>query len=115
MGISNYNKFSRKFNTEIKDLSFVKLEDLYKDKPDMVYILTGLFINKKSKFGDRPYASTPDFLVDLPMSMLKTVQDMMNDPAVVETVNEGKAGIKVVTYHSNKYNKDCYSVEFVDL
>ena len=114
MGISNYNKFSRKFNAEIKDLSFVKLEDLYKESPTKEYVLTGLFINKKSKFGHRPYASTPDFLVDLPTGMLKTVEDMINDPMIVEAVNNGIAGFKVVTYHSNRYNKDCYTVEFID-
>lgn len=114
MGISNYNKFSRKFNAEIKDLSFVKLEDLHKESPNKEYVLTGLFINKKSKFGARPYVSTPDFLVDLPAGMLKTVEDMINDPMIVEAVNNGLCGFKVVTYHSNRYNKDCYTVELVD-
>lgn len=115
MSISSYNKFNRKFNVELKDLNFVKLSDLYKESPDKEYVITGLFINKKSKFGDRPFLSTPRFLVDLPQGMLNTVRDMINDPAVVEAINEEQAGFKVVKYHSNKYNRDCYNVEFVEL
>ena len=114
MGISNYNKFSRKFNAEISNLSFVKLEDLYKEAPTKEYVLTGLFINKKSKFGDRPYVATPDFLVDLPNGMLNTIKEMISEPMVVEAINNGQCGFKVVTYHSNRYNKECYTVEFVD-
>ena len=115
MSISSYNKFNRKFDVELKDLSFVKLSDLYKESPDKEYTITGLFINKKSKFGDRPFVSTPDFLADLPAGMLGTVRDMVNDPVVVEAINEGTAGFKVVKYHSNRYNRDCYTVEFVEL
>lgn len=113
MSISSYNKFTKKFNAEISNLSFVKLEDLYKESPDKEYTLTGLFINTKSKFGDRPYASTKDFLVDLPAGMLKTIKDMIADDEIVSQINKGGAGFKVITYMSDKYGK-CYSVEFID-
>ena len=41
--------------------------------------------------------------------------EIYNDDETVTEINEGKAGIKVYTYHSNTYNKDCYSVEFVEV
>ena len=103
MSISSYNKFSKKFNAEISKLSFVKLADLYNQSPDKEYVLTGLFINTKSKFGDRPYVSTPDFLADLPMQMLPTIKDMMNDNELVKHVESFNSEIapSISNYYSS--------------
>lgn len=119
---TSYNKGS-KFTTDISNLSFIKLEDAFKMAEDAKavsgyikpFILTGMFINNKSKFGPRPFVSTPDFLVDLPSHMLDTVKEMLADEAVVDEINHGLVGFVVRTYFSNTYKKDCYSIKFVDL
>lgn len=118
---TSYNKGS-KFTANHSDLSFIKLEDAFKMQEDAKavtgkvtpFTLTGLFINNKSKFGARPFASTPDFLVDLPSHMLDTIKEMIDDEEVVNDINSGRVGFVVRTYYSNNYKKDCYSIKFVD-
>jgi len=112
---TQYNRFSHKFVAEIKDLKFKKLEELYKEDSKGIYQVTGLFINRKSKFGDKPFLSTPFFLVDLPKNRLDDIQNMINDQEVVDDVNSGLVGFKVVSYFSKTYNKTCYNIEFVDM
>lgn len=114
MSITKFNKGSV-FNVNFFGLEFVKLEDLFNSDEDQVYVITGLFINQKSKYGPRPFVSTPDFLADLPSHMLETVEEIISSPEIVEQINSRKAGFKVRSYKSKTYNKECYSVEFVDL
>lgn len=114
MKTTQYNRFTRKFNADLSDLKFIKLETLHENEPDEVYQVTGLYINRKSQFGDRPYLSTPNFLCDLPKFMLEDIEDMINDPEVVDEINKGIVGFRVTTYYSKTYRKKCYSITFVD-
>lgn len=122
MSATKYNK-GTKFNAVLNGLSFIKLDDVYRMSEDEkattgkkpVYTITGIYINSKSKFGPRPFVSTPDFLVDLPSHMLDTAKAMLADQELIDDVNAGKVGFSVRAYFSNKYHKDCYSVDFEDI
>lgn len=121
MSVQKYNKGS-KFNATLTGLEFVKLEEVFKMSEDEkattgkkpVFTITGIFINNKSKFGPRPFVSTPGFLVDLPSHMLDTAKEMLTDDELIKEINDGKVGFTVRAYYSNRYNKDCFSVDFVD-
>lgn len=122
MSVTKYNK-GTKFDANLTGLQFIKMEDVFQMSEDEkavsgkkpVYKITGIFINSKSKFGPRPFVSTPDFLMDLPSYQLETVKQMLADDELIKDVNSGKVGFSVRSYYSNKYNKDCYSVEFEDI
>lgn len=119
---TSYNRGSS-FNVNFDGLEFIKLSDLYDQtealKPgkaeEEVFRITGLFINQKSKFGPRPFVSTPAFLADLPAHMLSTIEQMISDPEVVEEINAGKVGFKLQTYTSKTYKNLCYTIYFVDI
>lgn len=116
---TTYNRGSA-FNVNFEGLEFISLQDLYDQQEpgkaeETVFKITGLFINQKSKFGPRPFVSTPNFLADLPAHMLETVQQMIGDPEVVEEINSGKVGFQLRTYTSKTYKNLCYTIFFVDL
>ena len=122
--LTSYNKGSN-FNVNFDKREFVSLETLYNSNPNAIYRLSGLFINTKSKYGPRPYASgetysdegklLDEFLVDLPMHMLDTLKEILNDDHCIEEINAGIAGFSVRQYFSKNFQKDCYSIKFEEI
>lgn len=102
------------FDVDTKNFKWVNLETLFNTDPDKTYTLLGLF-TKGSKFGKEPDAIIQGFKVNLPRHLLDTVEDMLDDNQVIEAIKAGKVGFKVYSYHSNTYNKDAYSVTWLDL
>lgn len=102
------------FDIDTKDFKWVKLETLYNTDPDKTYQLLGLFV-KGSKYGKEPDAIIDGFKVNLPRHLLDTVNDMLDDDQVIEAIKAGKVGFKIYSYHSNSYDKDAYSVTWLDL
>lgn len=115
MGIANkYNRQGSRFTAEIpEDLPFMKLSEL--GESDTPFIILTMWINTKGKFGAHPVIATPSGLVDFPNSMTETVKEMIADDEVIEAVNAGKLGFTVRKYHTNRYNRDAYTADFVDL
>lgn len=102
------------FDVDTKNFKWVNLETLFNTDPDKTYTLLGLF-TKGSKFGKEPDAIIQGYKVNLPRHLLDTVTDMLDDNQVIEAIKAGKVGFKVYSYHSNTYNKDAYSVTWLDL
>lgn len=102
------------FDVDTKNFKWVNLETLFNTDPDKTYTLLGLF-TKGSKFGKEPDAIIQGYKVNLPRHLLDTVNDMLDDNQVIEAIKAGKVGFKVYSYHSNTYNKDAYSVTWLDL
>lgn len=116
MGIANkYNRTgSNRFTAELpENLPFMKLSELGETSTPLIII--SMWINTKGKFGEHPVVATPEKLVDFPNSMTDTVKEMIKDNEVIEAVNNGKLGFTVRKYHSNRYNRDAYTADFVDL
>lgn len=51
--------------------------------------------------------------VNLPQHQLKNVKKILNDYDFVDLINSLGLSIKPIKYHSNKYNKDCMTLEWV--
>lgn len=102
------------FDVDTRNFKWVNLETLFNTDPDKTYTLLGLF-TKGSKFGKEPDAIIQGYKVNLPRHLLDTVEDMLDDNQVIEAIKAGKVGFKVYSYHSNTYNKDAYSVTWLDL
>lgn len=111
--MSRFNRHNT-FDIDTKDFKWVKLETLYNTDPDKTYTLLGLFV-KGSKYGKEPDAIIDGFKVNLPRHLLDTVNDMLDDDQVIDAIKAGKVGFKIYSYHSNSYDKDAYSVTWLDL
>ncbi len=124
--IKKYNK-GGVFNINTANLAYITLKDLYaKNGDDGVYAIGAVYINTKSKFGDSPVVCVmdmdrdtgeikPSVMCNLPRHLLDTCREMMTDDDAVAAIKAVKVGFTIRKYHSNIYNTDAYSVEWVDL
>lgn len=112
-----YNHTEPMFTHQLPDNApFKSLKELYNgEKGENTYVVYGLYINKKGKFGDAPVAISEDFSINLPSHLCGTVTEMLHDKELVEAINAGKFGLEVYAYTPKEYKKTCYSVKWVDL
>ena len=118
MGLMDkFNKGGVKFEVNIEGFTFVSLEDLYKKDHFLIYPIDGLYINKKSAFGDHPVAICvkDEMLVDLPGHETETVKEILNDNDTVEAIKAGKVGFSIQQYEQKKYKKICYGIHWEDI
>lgn len=114
MGIaSKYNtsapRFSFKFDGKP---TFCQLDDLYVEGQKTVFVLRGLYLSDKGKFGTAPVAITDKVFVNLPKFLTATVTEMVKDAEFVDAVNAGKVSFSIYPYES--HGKTCYGVEWID-
>ena len=117
--------FSKKFNTEklfnidTSEFEYFNLESLtenpMEEPEDRIFTVRGVYINNKSQFGPAPVLALDDCYVNLPEHTLDACRQMLADPQAVKAINEGHLGFTVDKYHQKRFNKDCYSVIWVDL
>lgn len=119
MGLMDkYNKGGVTFEIDIKEFSFVTLETLYKrDNGNTVFPVDGLYINKKSSFGEHPVAisAKEKMLIDLPSHMTEDVKQILQDQEVIEAIKSGKVGFIVQEYEQKKFKKICYGIQWEDI
>ena len=118
--------FSKKFNTkklfniETENFEYVSLEELYgnlqsTENPDEPLIIRGVYINNKGLFEPTPVIALDDCYVNLPAHLTDVCQEIINNPVAVVAINQGKCGFTIEPYIQKRYNRTCYSIEFVDL
>lgn len=118
---AKYNK--KKFDVDTTDLPYVSLETLYNGGPEgayhgkegEVFVIRGLYVNTKSRFGAAPLAVTDGAMVNFPRHLLDTVNEILVDPEAIDAINNGKAGFTVYQYQDNTYGRTCYGVNFCDV
>ena len=107
------------FDCNTEGFEYFSLKDLYKKNgPDQEYQIQGLYINKKSEYGDSPVAILDDMFVNLPQHLLDECQDMLKSSEDIEDIKAGKVGFKIEPYESDKKkgkDKTCYSILWVDM
>ena len=114
---SKYNRGSV-FQCDTEGFEYKNLRDLYKDNgADQIYPIQGLYINKKSEFGDAPAAICDAFFVNLPAHLLGDCQDMLKDSEAIADIKAGKVGFIIETYQKQvgKTNKTCHGIKWVDI
>lgn len=115
------SKITKTFNTNYAfdinfEKDFVSLKELRNSYEDgHIHLIHGVGINGKSKYGAHPFLETNSYLVDLPKHMLDTCKQILDDTEMVEEIKEGIVGFKIRTYIDSKFNKECYTIEFVDI
>lgn len=117
MGISKFNKQSRKFtfNTPTNH-PFKKLEDLYNEyegDTSRVTLVRAVYINHKSKFGDSPCLVTDFETVNLPKFMTEDVESIIADDDIVSDINNEKVGFTISPYE--KDGRTFYGITWVEI
>lgn len=111
--ITKHNRGTNKYTYTLDEKAeYKKLAELELGK---TYIIHGLFINKKSQYGDHPVAVGDRYYYDLPKHALEQVKEVMQDDEATEAINAGHVGIVTGTYHDNGRNKDFVGFDFVDI
>lgn len=112
MDFSTLNTNHSTFTNLQKDLPFKKLNEIELGK---TYTVTAILF-AKTKFGERPFVSLKEGMnVSLPKGQYDTCKSICGNADAVKDINDGKCGIKFGKYHSNKFNCDCMSVEWVNI
>ncbi len=117
MSITRFNNDNVRFDFEPKeDFEYRTLEDLYNENgKNKTYLVKGVFVNTKSRYGDSAVAVSEDCFINLPSHLVDTVREIREDVKLVEDINNDKIGFKIYEYFQRKYNKTCYSINWVEL
>ena len=122
---SKYNT-ERLFDVDTSGFEYVNLEAIYNtllqqyegdisEVEKHVLPIHGLYINTKGNFDDAPVAALDDCYVNLPAHLTETVREVLKDSKAIAAINEGHVGITVYQYHQRRFNKECYSIRWVDM
>ena len=105
------------FDCNTEGFEYKKPSELYSECPDQVHQLQGIYINRKSQYGDAPVAITTEFFVNLPEYMLEEVQEILRSADDIADIKAGKVGFKVETYEKQvgKQIKTCYGIRWIDI
>ena len=115
LSVAKFNN-NNVFGIDTTNYKYVDLNTLYDTDPTAQHKLRGFFVNSKGKFGAEPNAILENNLIaNLPRHLLDTVNQMLDDNRYIEYIKEGHVGFTIYQYHTNKYNKDAYSVTWLDL
>jgi hypothetical protein len=117
--------FSKKFNTEklfnieTEDFDYMSLQDLARadslNEEPSVFVIRGVYINRKSLYEPAPVVALDDTYVNLPSHLLPACEEMLHDRQAIDAINEGRCGFRIEKYTQKRYNRECYSVEWVDI
>ena len=114
MDFTKMNKVVATFKNAKKDLTFKKVNEV---KLNEIYRVNGVF-SVNGKFGIRYFVSLEKdndfFNFDLPTGQNENAKAIVSDVDSVNAINNGECGIKINTYHSKKYNRECVNVEWVN-
>lgn len=115
MSISRHNRRENRFTVDTEGFDFKKLGDLYKPKnPDTVFSVYGLYINRKSKYGESAFAASDGYFISLPSHLVDVVKEILADDEAIAQMNSAKAGLVIRTYDDDK-GVTHYSADFVDV
>ena len=115
LSVAKFNN-NNVFGIDTTNYKYVDLNTLYDTDPTAQHKVLGFFVNSKGKFGAEPNAILENNLIaNLPRHLLDTVNQMLDDNRYIEYIKEGHVGFNIYQYHTNKYNKDAYSVTWLDL
>lgn len=127
-----YNR-EKLFSIDTSDFEYFNLEDLYDMAADLAedsaksgetenlspeeipFTVYGVYINTKGNFDPAPVLALEDRYVNLPAHMTPVCEDMLRDAEAIKAINEGRVAITVYKYTQRRYNRECYSIRWVDV
>lgn len=114
MSMAKHNRRVNRFKVDTEGFEYKKLGELFnKDKPETVFSVYGLYISRKGKYGESPFAASDGYYISLPQHLTDVVKEILADDDCVEAMNASKAGLVIRPYDDEK-GVTHYSAEFVD-
>lgn len=111
MGLSKFNHAANhEWSINTEGFKYVKCADLSCGKQ---YTLRGCFITKDNGYGKGAVFITDDCMVNVPQSLVDTVEQINKDSESIEQIETGHAAFVLSTYE-NKQKKICYDVKLID-
>ena len=110
-----HNKVGIDWGVNTEGFEYMTREKLYKEAPDNIYTLRGLYINKKGKFGDHPVAITDNCFIDFPDYMTDEVMQIMTSEEDVNDILAGKVGFTIQEFTDKTFGRTCYGISWEDL
>ena len=96
---------------------FKKAADLYAINPEMVYSIRAMY-HVSGDYGEQIVTivnaeSAPDdvFRIALPRKYAEDIN--VDDPDLISDCNQGLARFRITEYHSKRFKKELYDVEFL--
>lgn len=125
--MSIFSKFNKSFKPinvgyaftcdSLKDIPFKHASDLFAQYPDMEFKVRAFYTAHNSDYGDQLVGvcegeedSVCLFRLGFPRSFVEEI-DSENEE-IIQAVNQGSCSFRIRKYHSKKWNKECYTVEF---
>lgn len=113
-----FGKFNatRKFDIDTTGFDYKSLEEIYeRDGEGQEYVVRGLYINTKGLYDPSPVVALDTEYVNLPSHLTSVCEQILDDPRSVQAIRDGHCGFRVRTYEKKQYNRECYSIEWIDL
>lgn len=110
-----HNKGGIDWGINTEGFEYMTREKLYKEAPDNIYTLRGIYINKKGKFGDHPVAITDNCFIDFPDYMTEEVQEIFKSEEDIADIKAGKVGFTIQEFTDKNFGKLCYGISWEDL
>ena len=116
--------FAKKYNTErlfdidTTDFDYMSLEELWAsigEDPDCPIEVRGIYINTKGNFDDAPVVAIDGRYVNLPSHLTQQCRAILEDKAAIKAINAGTVAFKIRPYYKKKYDRECYTIEWVDI
>lgn len=116
MTITRFNETVAYFDYDKeKTRPYKNLETLYNEHGKYeVYKVLGLYINE-GKYGVQGSAVLEDEQVNLPKHLVPVIEEIRSDEKLVNDINNGTVGFQIYKYIPRNYNKECYSIKWVDI
>lgn len=108
---------------DFDDVSFVNLEEIYKNYGDLPFLIRGFWLNPKSKYGTHGVAmieimsdngELERYNLSLPAHCNESIETILATPDYINGINADKCVAKIVKYTAKKYNRECYTIQFID-
>lgn len=114
MSFANKHNRGSKFDVDITNWPYKKLEELFKEG-NKIFKIQGLFISSKGKFGEQPIAICDGYCVNMPSYMVDECKNILSDDEDIAAIKAGAVGFSVEQYIDKKFGKTCYGVSWEDI
>lgn len=113
MKFTKFNKTNRiDWGIDSSNFPFRKIGDVLNEGVKLVKI-RGFYI-QNGKFGKQANGITDSYILNLPTHTTETIEQILDDSEAVESIKNGECWIRLHSYHSKTYNKECFGFDFVD-
>lgn len=118
-----FNELSKRksidWGIDTTEFEWINLDDWVNNRRPTEFIVRGVFVNPHGKItkkdiGEVPYAITDGTIIRLPVWMVKMVYMLLDDPALVQGIKDGKCGAKIMQYE-DQFGKTRNKIELYDI